>query len=100
MGETAVLGGERLPFVVGGRQPLHLGELPGQAFAFGIEFALALARTGERSRGLRPRGVGGGHRAGVDAGLLVEQRAHGGRAREALPGVLAVDVDQVVGHLA
>jgi hypothetical protein len=41
-----------------------------------------------------------GQRGGVGAGLLVEQRAHGGRPRQALPGVLAVDVDQLLGGLA
>jgi hypothetical protein len=40
------------------------------------------------------------HGGGVDAGLAVEQGAHGGRPGEALPGMLAVDVDQVVGRLA
>ncbi len=95
-----MFGGDGLPLVVGRRQAFHLGQLPGEPLAFGVELALAFARAGQGRGGLGPSRVRGGHRRGVDAGLLVEQRAHGGRAGEALPGVLAVDVDEVVGHLA
>ncbi len=42
----------------------------------------------------------GGQRRGVGLRLRVEQRPHGGRPREALPGVLAVDVHQPFGGLA
>ena len=39
-------------------------------------------------------------RRGVDLRVRVEQGAHRGRARQPLPGVLAVDVDEQVGRLA
>jgi len=50
--------------------------------------------------GLAPGAPGLVHRARIHARLLVEQRAHGCRAREALPGVLAMDLHQVFGRLA
>ena len=44
-----------------------------------------------------PRGEQG---SGVHAGVGVEQGAHGGRARQALPGMLAVNVHQAIAQFA
>ena len=47
-----------------------------------------------------PHGPGRLQRRLVDAGVGVEQLAHRAGAHQALPGVLAVDVEQVVGQFA
>mmetsp|Transcript_4846 Transcript_4846/g.17211 ORF Transcript_4846/g.17211 Transcript_4846/m.17211 type:complete len:524 (+) Transcript_4846:2418-3989(+) len=44
--------------------------------------------------------MGAGQRGAVQAGEGVQQLAHRGRAGQALPGVLTVDVEQMVGQLA
>src|SRR5262249_20613131 len=78
--QPLVLGREGLPLVGPGGEALDLADLPRQALALGIELALARTRIGERRGGLRPGGVRGGKWRGIDAGLLVEQGAHGGGA--------------------
>ena len=98
--EAAVLGVELGPFVGAGRELVDLADLPGEPLALALEVALLRARGGERLRRRAPRRPARGERRGVDPRVRVEQGAHRGRARQALPGVLAVDVDQVVGRLA
>ena len=56
--------------------------------------------SGERLRRRAPRRPERRERRGVDLRVRVEQGAHRGRARQPLPGVLAVDVDELVGRLA
>src|SRR5207245_9953524 len=100
MREALVLGIELVPFAVGRRQLGHFADLPREALAFALQLALVAARRFERlERGLplRPQAA---QLRGIDAGALVEQLAHRGRPREALPGVLAVDVHAALGRLA
>jgi len=70
-----------------------------------VEAALAQARAAQHSLAqererLLPLLPVGGQWGGVGAGVGVQQGAHGGGPGQALPGMLAVDVDQVVGQLA
>ena len=83
-----------VPFAVGRRQLVEFADLPQQAFAFFGQAVLRGARGLQGGIGLAPGLPGGGQGFGIGAGVGVEQFAHGGRPRQALPSVLAVDVDQ------
>ena len=100
MGEAPVVGLQRLPFVVARGELVDLAELPGEAFALAGQLGLAAGRRLDRIGRGAPARPGGGERRGVDMRLGVEQLAHGGGARQPLPGMLAVDLDQMLGHLA
>ena len=98
--EAGVLGVELGPFVGAGRELRDLADLPGEPLALALEVALLLARQRKRLGRRAPGRPERGQRRGVDLRVRVEQGAHRGRARQPLPGVLAVDVDEQVGRLA
>ncbi len=100
MGQALVLGIQLVPFVVARGELVDLADLPGQAFALALQRLAACAGIGQRRFGRLPGLPQRGQPGGVGAGLLVEQRAHRGRPRQALPGMLAVDVDQLLAGLA
>ena len=88
------------PFIVGRGQLVQLANLPQQAFALARQVGLVALRLGQRALRLLPRIPRGLCGAQVGTGVAVEQGAHGGGARQALPGVLAVDVHQPLAQLA
>ena len=100
MGQALVLCVEFGPFVRARRQTLDLADLPDQALA--LAFALGAQALGglQPCELLAPALPGQQHRAGVDLGMVVEPLAHRRRPGQALPGVLAVNVDQMLGRLA
>ena len=89
-----------MPFIRAWRQFFQLANLPAQAFAFTRQIVLG-------ATGLRQRLLGGAplqpqrfEFARVNAGIGVEQAAHRVCAGQALPGVLAVNVQQQLAQFA
>jgi hypothetical protein len=99
IGNACVVGRKLLPLAFGGGQLHHLGDLPLQPLAFALQRILRRARMVERGERLPPALPGRVQRVGANAGVGVEQAAHGLGARQALPRVLAVDVEQAVAEL-
>ena len=99
VGQALVLGRHLGPFAVGRRQFVQLADLPGQALTLTQVVVTTRLGLGQRVGG----GFAGcktGRQAGAgQPGLGVQQRPGGGRAGQALPGMLAVDVEQVIGGL-
>ncbi len=95
IGQSAVLGAQLLPLVRLRIEFFQLANLPGQAFAFVGQGALRLLRIGQGLLGLPPSVPSGFERACVDARVGVEQAAHRVRPGQALPGVLAMDVQEL-----
>ena len=100
MGQSGVLGVELRPLVGLGRQGVQLGQQPLQALAFAPHRLLVGVRARQCSPGIAPAGPGRLQRGVVDTGLRIEQCAHGRWPGQALPGVLPVDLDEVIGQLA
>jgi hypothetical protein len=98
--QALVLGAELGPFVLCGRELVELGDLPGQPFPLALDLVAAFPRAFQGVDRSLALGKGGGQGAGVDAGLAVQELAGRRRAREALPGMLPVDVEQRVGQFA
>jgi len=98
--QPPVLQVELFPFAGQRGQALELGELPLQAFALLLQLALLCARLLEAALRGAPVAPELAQGACVDAGVVVEQLAHGLGPRQALPGVLAVDVEQQLTQLA
>ena len=97
--QALVLGVQLVPFVVARRELVELADLPGQALALALQRRRLRARASASAASAAFQACQAAASArGVDAGLRVEQRAHRGRPRQALPGVLAVDVDQLLGR--
>ena len=94
VGKARVLRAQLVPFVFFGVESLHVLDLPEQPLAlFGQRF-LRFACLGKCVLRALPCVPKRGERSGVHAAVAIEQRAHGGRPCEALPGVLPVDVHQ------
>ena len=89
-----------VPLAIGRGQLVEFADLPQQALALLRQAVLGCAGGLQRGVGLAPGLPGGGHRARIGAGIGIQQLAHGGGARQALPGVLAVNVDQPLAQLA
>lgn len=100
MRKALVLGLQLGPLVRPRRQLVELADLPGQALALALQRVARRARPLERRQRRAPGLPALGQARRVDAGFAVEQRTDRGRPRQALPGVLAVDVDQVLGQLS
>ena len=98
--EASVLGVEIGPFVGTGRQLGDLADLPGEPLALAFEVALLLARGDERLGRDAPRRPMCRKRPGVDLRVRVEEGAHGRRARQPLPRMLAMNVDEQFGRIA
>ena len=97
VGQALVFAGQPGPFAVAGRQLVQFGDLPGQALTLAQQLVTALAGLGQRLLGGPAGGEARRDLGAADARQAVEQRPRAGRPGEALPGVLAVDVEQVVG---
>lgn len=95
-----MVGRQFVPFVGAGRELGDFGDLPLQPFPLALQRILCRARMLERGKRLAPALPGGVERIRAYAGIGVEQAAHGFGARKALPGVLAMDVEQAVAKLA
>ena len=98
MRQPAMLQIELLPFALGRRQLGQLAELPLQALALLLQGRLLLLRLLERLQRLAPAGPESAQFSPRDAAIVVEQLAHRVGSRQALPGMLAVDVDQFLGQ--
>ena len=99
VGQPAVLGVEPVPFVGAGGQLVQLADLPGQALALGLQRGLRRLRLGQRRLCLAPALPQLGHGCRVQTGVGVQQLAHGFGPGQALPGVLTVNVQQLLAQL-
>ena len=91
---------QAVPLVGAGLELVDFANLPRQTFAFALQSVLCRKRRSQRALGLAPAlpqcaQSGVGH-----AAIAVEQTADRVAAREALPGVLAVDVEQMFPNVA
>ena len=101
VGQSGVLGVEFFPLVIAGREFFHLCDLPLQSLAVTLQVVLCAACLGQCllcGAPLRP--VAGHLILHGNAGVSVQQTAHCIGARQALPGMLSVDVQQVLAHCA
>ena len=96
VGQACVPGVELVPFIVARRQLVHLGDLPLQAFALLLQRVLCGAGMEQGLLRLAPGLPQSGQGLRLHAGIGVEQAAHGVRPRQALPGMLAVYVQQML----
>ena len=90
-----MLGIQQVPFAIGRSQLVQLADLPGQAFTLTLQRVALAARLVQPRQHTAPGLPDSAERTGIGAGLHIQQRTHSGGARQALPGVLAVDVDQM-----
>ena len=100
MGQPGVLGVQLAPLVLARVQAVQLAHLPLQALALLVQGVALAPCLLQRLQGLAPVAPGRGQGCKIQPGLSIQQRAHGGRPRQALPGVLAVDLHQVLASLA
>ena len=100
VGQAAVFGVELDPFVSAGGQLLQFTDLPGQALTLGLQRGLRLLRLCQCGLRLAPGLPESAQRCRVQAGVGVQQATHGVGPGQALPGVLAVDVQQLLAQLA
>ncbi len=100
MGQAAVVGVQCFPLAGLRRELVHLADLPAQALALALQGVLRLARLLQRVERLAPALPAACERAGVKLGVGIQQVAHRVRARQALPGVLAMDVEHALTQLA
>ena len=98
--QTAVFGVQRVPLVGLRVELVQLTDLPLQALAFTLQIGLLAARFVQAAGGLAACHPGSLQRLAVHTRLRIDQGTHGVGAGQALPGVLAVDVDQVLAQLA
>ena len=96
VGQAAVAGVELGPLVGAGVELVHLADLPGQALALALQAVLGGLGLGKSLLGLAPGGPQAGQGAGVYLGIRIQQAAHGLGPGQALPGVLAVNVQQLL----
>ena len=96
VGQPTVLAVDFFPFVRRRCELVDLGNLPDQALAVLAQAGLAVGGCLQGLALLAPLGPAGVCGGGVDAGVGIKQVAHRAGARQALPGVLAVDVHQTV----
>jgi len=100
IGQPAVFGVQRVPFIKARRQLVQLANLPADSFAFTLQVVLRRQGVG--------KGLGAGsplvpeccQLVGVDLGIGVEQVTHRVGPGQALPGVLSMDVDQLLADFA
>ena len=97
--QAAVLGVEFFPFVAGRRELIDLADLPGQALLLALQAVLGAAGVFDCLLRCAPGLPALSELAQRDTGKSVQQAAHGVRACQALPSVLAMDVNQLVGNL-
>ncbi len=100
VGQPGVVGVDLVPFVLPGRQLVDFGDLPGQALAFALQRILVAAGVFQRLARQPPGLPQGRQHLRPDAAIGIEQCPHGLGPRQALPGVLAMDVHQLLTQLA
>ncbi len=100
VGQPGVAGVELFPFVGAGGELVHFADLPGQALTLALQRILRGAGVGQRALRGAPALPELLQRLGADAGIAVQQAAHFVGPGQALPGVLAMDVDQLFGQFA
>ena len=98
MRQPRVLGVEFFPLVIARRQFVDFADLPLQALAFALQAVLGGNRMLQRLVRSAPDAPEIAQRLGLQAGVGVQQFARRVGAGEALPGVLAVDVEQLFAH--
>ena len=98
VGQAAVAGVELGPLVGAGVEFVHLANLPGQALALALQAVLCGLGLGEGLLGLAPGGPQAAECTGVHLGIRVQQAAHSLWTGQALPGVLAVNVQQLLAN--
>ena len=96
MRQARVLGIKLVPLVGLRGQLVEFGDLPLQPFAFALQAVLGGLRMLQGLSCLAPAAPAGLDLAAVYACIGVQQRACCVGSREALPGMLAVDVDQLL----
>ena len=99
IGQAAVLGIELVPFIRAWRQFIQFADLPGQAFTLALQAVLGGARLRQCVLGQAPLLPALGQWLGGHLRIGVQQAANGVGAGQALPGMLAMDVHQLVGNL-
>ncbi|GAB7540238.1 hypothetical protein BGC_64630 [Burkholderia sp. 3C] len=102
MREAPVLAVDLVPFARLRRELVEFGELPGQFFAFELQFALVGLRELDLVERFAPGAPGAcdGGRVGRQASVRVEHLALGVGPHQQLVRVLAVHVDQHLAQLA
>ncbi len=102
VGQPLVLGVRARPIRRRRGELVDLADLPGQALALALELgALACARASQRCAAPPCQRDHSAASGAVSTPAYASSRARtAAGARQALPGVLAVDVDQLVGRLA
>ena len=98
--QAAVGGVEPVPLVGAGFELVHFADLPGQALAVALQCVLRLRGRRQCSLCLPPFVPKTAQRARGYAAIAVEQAAHRVPSGQALPGVLAVDVEQLLAQVA
>ena len=100
IGQSAVLVVQFLPFAGQGLELFQLANLPSQPFALLAQGALGLLGIGQGLLGCAPAVPSGFECAGVNARIGIEQAAHSLWPGQALPSVLAMNVQQLLAQLA
>ena len=99
MGQAFVLLIQVVPFVSTGRQFAQFVDLPTQPVVFLLQAALSLLRLLPLFVCGGPVGMGLAHRLQRYLPIVIEQCAHGVGAGQALPSVLAMNVDELCAQL-
>ena len=86
------------PFIALGVELVDFANLPCQAFPLPLQRILRLQGLRKRILRCTPGMPTLGQVTGRHLGIRVQQAAHRVRAGQALPGVLAVDVEQLLAH--
>ena len=100
MRKAGVLVVELFPFVGAGGQLVQLFKLPQQALALLLQTGLRGLGLGQRGAGRAPSLPAPLHGVGLDARVVVQQGAHRVGVHQALPSMLAVDVQQQRAQMA
>ena len=97
VGQAGVLCLQIIPFRRTRCQFVHFTNLPGQALAFTLQGTLGVTCMGQCLLCFAPGDPPFQQGLGVDARIRVQQSTHGLGLGQALPGVLAMDVEQLAG---
>ena len=98
IGQTLVFSREFGPFTFGRPKLVELADLPGQALSLEADLVSAIACLRQALGSGLAIGKALGEIGGVKASLGIDHCPGGAGARQALPGMLTMDVEQVIGH--